>query len=196
MKSRIIAIAALATLFSGCNLNPIPSFRVSTQLESVTFTGEITKAGVLKVNVEAQPKVTFVSEGGSVGGVVQSYSVEVLNGAGQSVTPGVIGADNQIGVQVAPGRACKEGSGYICVGPNATDIRYTPGEPTTPVSINAMGNDTGFAFLRETDTANPRTPPNDWKVNITFKYKDDNGITGSFVVQTGLNCNCTIRIND
>jgi hypothetical protein len=196
MKSRVIAIAALATLFSGCNLNPIPSFRVSTQLESVSFTGEITKAGILKVNVEAQPKVVFSAEPGSVGGVVQSYSVEVVNGAGQSVTPGAISADNQIGSQVAPGRTCKEGTGYDCIGQNATEVRYTPGQPTTPVAINAIGNDTGFAFLRETDSANPRTPPSDWKVNITFKYKDDNGFVGSFVVQTGLNCNCTIRVND
>jgi hypothetical protein len=192
MKSRIIAVAALATLVIGCSdrqLNLLPTADISAQISTPDFEGEYTTAtGAYSITKRSQ-EIKFFSGAGAVGAVVTSLRVEYQDGAGQPIASAP-GFTESLNVRVEPGKACKEGVGDDCT-VNATDVIYNPGPVTDPTAVTLVKDALALAFLQEGAI---RSIPTNWRAKITFSAKDDNGKLVQWTDLATINCGkCTIN---
>ena len=150
MRRRIGWVGVLlvtALVLAGCGLGSLSVFDVSPGFQPTSLGFEVDEEGTIDV---AAHTVTFMSEPGSIGGVIEGYRIQYLDEAGVPFVPGSAGisADNSLGIEVPPGVACVSTVPCTIMAPDAAYQRQVS-EPRDnfitlpgPVAIAFLGSGT------------------------------------------------------
>jgi hypothetical protein len=185
MKSRSIAVLAVAALLSSCTsrgLNPLPTADYTAIITpGVGFFVETTGTPPTSKIILIAPSIQFQAIPGAIGGVVTDYSVRYLDQSnnpiqdnGQTVT----GFTEGLGISVEPGRSCEAGVGYQCPLIGSKNLVFVPGPVTNGNPHRLITGEVAVAYLAE--RARAGGDPTNWKAEITFKIQDDNGANRQF----------------
>jgi hypothetical protein len=186
MKSRIIAVAALATLFMGCTkdqLNFLPTAKIIAQISPLEFEGVVKSNGAFEYTALDQ-ELTFRADKGSTGATITGFEVVYENQAGQPILSSGNSFSETLGQPVEAGKTCTEAPPVTC--------EFTVGPTTIPISRRLLSGNVALAYL---DLFAQRREPTDWRARITFFGKDGNGKDFQFETKQRISCKqCSFQV--
>jgi hypothetical protein len=187
MKSRSIAVLAVAALLSSCTIREINILPTADYTAIVTpgvgfYVETSTTTPPVNTIFLISPSIQFQAIGGAIGGVVTDYTVRYLDQSnnplqvnGQTIT----GFTEGLGISVEPGRSCDAGVGYQCPLLGSKNLLFVPGPKTDGNPHRLITGEVANAYLATLSQAGG--DPTNWKAEITFKIVDDNGASRQFI---------------